>query len=72
MFAPWRSQKSVHKQKELISGNLFNVVFEDLGSLHMNPVNFRCVHIRGWPGSVTDISVFLIGISVSGLEIFAI
>ena len=24
MFAPWRSQKSVHKQKDLISGNSFN------------------------------------------------
>ena len=38
----------------------------------MSPVDFRCVHMRGWPGSVTEISVFLIGISVSGLEIFAI
>ena len=38
----------------------------------MSPVDFRCVHMRGWPGSVTEISVFPIGVSVSGLEIFAI
>ena len=39
----------------------------------LNPMqNFRCVHMRGRAGSVPGISVFPTGISLSGLENFAI
>ena len=44
--------------------------FRDLASPLFPSLKFRCVHMRGRAGPVTEISVFATEISVTGMKIF--